>query len=197
MLLKQEKRTFWWLVSFNLNFPEVYDTEIYFIIAQTFHLLRNSPNALFFDPISCTAAKIINVKTTVRRKKKTQKQAKTTKKDRNHYSLYIFKKHTKSRGRQYLHSDISRSHYRYLRILFNRENTVECDLNAAVFANLLKTRGFIDYLLFKTCLWESLGGKVLIHNRIFPVTVIMFSFCDSCWVSINQKNDKCPLHPPH
>lgn len=69
MLLKQEKRTFWWLVSFNLNFPEVYDTEIYFIIAQTFHLLRNSPNALFFDPISCTVAKIINVKTTVRRKK--------------------------------------------------------------------------------------------------------------------------------
>lgn len=60
----------------------MYDTEISFTIVQPFHPLRNSPNALVvFDPLSCTAAKIINVKTTVKRKKY---QAKTTKKDINH-----------------------------------------------------------------------------------------------------------------
>lgn len=62
-------------LSFNLIFPEGYDTEVYFIIAQLFHLLRNSPNALvLFHLLSCTTANIINGKTTVEGKKKKQQQ---------------------------------------------------------------------------------------------------------------------------
>lgn len=64
--------------------------KIYFIIAQPFHLVRNSPNALVvFDPLSCTAAKILNVKTTVGRKKK--KRLKVQKGQKSLKSLYFVK----------------------------------------------------------------------------------------------------------